>query len=320
MEAKSSLLISEVDRKLDKMCVLALHQESPWFRMASRMEKPAPAYIFSESDKTMLQIDYPRDQLRKQDISAIMANPAGMEKRTYLTITERINNVKHFSIVSEIMDLPSVVATNSYLSGQELFVSFRFHRSVQDDLEVHLATLFGINGRARIAYMGKSPGIVSMLDRLNAETPISIVQVSLDLSSENTSDHPMLTAAGSGAEILGEADLRNSADGGARTIIYSKQRLGIPFPTLSEEDFIYESRTNIATFMEGRRMGNEARIPRLAVFLRVLKDRLVETTFIPTTEAGDYISQLFHMMSTRKKSQLRLEVFSPLQKGAWTWL
>ncbi len=314
------LLISEVDRKLDRMCVLALRQDTLWFKMASRMESSAPAFIFQDSDKTFLQIYFPKDHVKKSDISAIMASPSGTEKDAYYTVTERINNVKHLSIISEIMDLPTVVAINSYLREGELFVAFRFHRSVIDDVEAHLVTLLELNGYARIVYMGNSPGIITLLDRINSDTPVSVVQYSFDISSEAVRSHPLLTAARSGSDVLAEVDVRQSTPEGARTIIYSKYKLSAPFSVLSEEDCIYETTTNIAPFMEGRKRGNEARIPRIAVFLGAQKDRLVDTTFVPTSEAGEYISQYFGMMSGMKKGELRLETFSPLTKESWEWL
>ena len=90
--------------------------------------------------------------------------------------------------------------------------------------------------------------------------------------------------------------------------------------TISRTDNIYETYVSEKSLVEGRKRGNEARIPRIAFFLTIEDGRLMDTTFVPAAEADEYISIMMSMFLDDHSPHPLFEYYSVLDDEAWNWL
>ncbi len=311
------MLIKDIDRKLDMMCIIAIMQDSPWFILSSRFGTMIPGYLYQEEGKNFLQMYVQRNLLPRGLQTAILSHKTVVQKKTHYVITEAISNEKQMAMVTDLMQIPSVMTTNSYLMGDELFISFRFHSNFTEEVNVALSRINASSGSVRIAFLGPSPGITAVVDRVNSETPVSVVRYSVPLPEDN---RIVELALNRDREGLAELDPRKQNINIARLILYSNTRIDDALKPISHDDHVYESDIEDKFMVEGARLGNELRIPRIAFFIRLRGNRLEDTTFIPTVEADEYINVFFSVKPDTGRGKPVLELYSSLEQDMWNWL
>jgi hypothetical protein len=107
--------ISEVHAKLDRRCIFAIKQHRGIFELLARMDQRIPAYTFTEDDKTYIQLFFLKSGKPSPSMNPILSRKDLVEKRSYYSITERINNVEGMKIVGDLLEGSSVVLNDAYL-------------------------------------------------------------------------------------------------------------------------------------------------------------------------------------------------------------
>ena len=54
--------------------------------------------------------------------------------------------------------------------------------------------------------------------------------------------------------------------------------------------------------------------------MTIENDKLQDTTFIPTTEADEYLGIMMHLPAGREQASPLLEYYSEINKELWEWL
>ncbi|MHB8396814.1 MAG: hypothetical protein ACYDAZ_06680 [Thermoplasmataceae archaeon] len=310
--------ITEVDRRIDIRCILAVRQNSDLFSITAMSEEQIPAYAFNENGKTFLQLFFHKDSGEMRKLSAILSRPDIVEKKSYYSVTERVNNIKEMRILAELLEISSVVINNTYLVGDELFLDFRYHHSRKDKVNSVLSSLIGVSDNVRIVKLGRSSGLRERMEEIDRETPLTMVQFSVPVPKDSPSmeqivmDYP---------DTVGEIESRRMTDKGVRALLHTSKPVKVKgVEEVSEKDCVYEAYLYENAFMEGRKRGNESRIPRIAYFITLEDGRLYDTTFVPTAEVEEYISILMSMAREFGKDAPILESYSPLSDDIWEWL
>lgn len=311
------VLIREADRKLDMLCTIALSQDSPWFGLSAKGGSVVPGYLYQEGADTFLQMYIQKESFSTGLQNAIKTHSSVIEKKTYYVVAEKLSDSRQIKNLMELFRVPSVITTNSYLFGKELFISFRFHSRFNEQINRALAIITESELETRIAYLGPSPGITSLLEKVNLDTPVSVLRYSLPASENSVIARLSLENDRNG---LLELDPRMQTPDSARLILYSTGRINSGLETISDEEFIYESDIKEKYVVDGARLGNSSRIPRIAFFIRLKDGRLEETTFIPTVEADEYVNIFFTIKPDRAGKVPVLELYSPLEEDMWEWL
>lgn len=311
------MLIRDVDRKLDMMCTIALTQDSPWFGLSAKSGSVVPGYLYQEGSDTFLQMYIQKKSFSKGLQNAIKTHSSVVEKKTYYVVSEKLSDSKHMKNLTELFSIPSVITTNSYLFGKELFISFRYHSRFNEKVNKSLAIVTASKLETRIAYLGPSPGITSLLEKVNMDTPVSVVRYSMQASGNSELAKLSLEKDKNG---LLELDPRKQTPDAARLILYSNTKIDKGLTTISHDEFIYESDIREKFIVDGARLGNKSRIPRVAFFIRLRDNRLEETTFIPTVEADEYVTAFFTLKPDESGKRPSLELYAPLEPGMWDWL
>ena len=310
--------ISEVHEKLDRRCVIAIRQHTGIFGLLARMDQRIPAYTFTEDEKTFIQLFFPKSGKPTQSMNPILSRKDLVEKRSYYSITERINNFEGMKVIGNLLEAPSVALNDAYLLRDELYLDFRFHRSKLHEINDILAGVIGKNQNFRIVNLTHSRSLMERMNSMHRQAPLAVVRYSMNFPDNSTL---MKYMADNHPDAVAEIEGRAVTDEGIKVLLYtSKPVVAEGVTPISIEDNIYESYVNEKALVEGRKRGNDARIPRIAFFLTIEEGRLFDTTFVPAAEAEEYVSIMMNSMMVDHGTHPLLEYYSELDEEVWGWM
>ncbi len=310
--------ISEVHAKLDRRCVIAIRQHSGIFEMLARMDERTPAYTFTEEERTYIQLFFPKKGKPGPSMSPILSRKDLVEKRSYYSIAERINNVEGMKVVGKLLEAPSVALNDAYLLKDELYLDFRFHGNRLHEINDILSGVIGKNQNFRIVRLTHSRSFRDRMQEIHAHTPLAVVRYSIPIPLDN----PLMAyMAENHPDAVAEIEGRSVTDEGIKILLYtSKPMESGRAEVISSEDNVYETYVYEKSLVEGRKRGNEARIPRIAFFLTLEGDRLYDTTFVPAAEADEYVSIMMNSLMLDHDTHPLLEYYSELDEEVWGWI
>ena len=304
--------------KLDRRCVIAIRQHGGIFDIMSRLEDQVPAYVFSENDMTYLQLFFPKTGKQNPVLSPILSRKDLVEKRSYYSITERINNVEGMKVISRILEASSVASNNAYMLRNELFFDFRFHSSRLHEINDILSEVIGKNINFRIVRLAHSRSLRERMEEIHSHTPLAVVRYSVPIPRDNEiarymeKNHP---------DVVAEMEGRSRSGNKIKALFYTSEPVDMKgIEAISTEDHVYESHIFERTVSEGQRRGNEAGIPRIAFFLTLEKGRLLDTTFVPAAEADEYVGIMMKWLMVDHETHPLLEYYSELDEKVWEWI
>ena len=312
------LKISEGYSRLDRRCVIAVLLRGGIFDLMVRTEETIPAYVFSNSNITYLQLFFQKGISRTSTINSILSREDLVEKQSYYSLTENIDSKKGIHIITELTRISSVTMSNAYVQKNELFVDFRFHHSKLLQVNAMLSNVIGNEPDFRIVSMSISGTLREKLESIHTQTRLSIARFSTALPEENEivsylkNNHP---------EAVAEIDGRVLSEKGVKVILYTEKPAELPgIEVISKEENIYEFYVLQSSLIEGRRLGIEARIPRAAFFMNIENNRLNDITFIPTSEADEFLGIMMHLRTGGGQDFPILEYNSEINNELWDWL
>ncbi len=310
--------ISEVHAKLDRRCVIAIRQHGGIFEILARSDQRMPAYTFVEDDKTYIQLFFLKSGKPNQIMAPILSRKDLVEKRSYYSITERINNVEGMKVVGRLLEAPSVALNDAYLLKDELYLDFRFHGSQLHRINDVLSEVIGKNQNFRIIKLTRSHSLRDRMEAMHSQTPLAVVRYSIPIPVDN----PLMGyLAENHKDAVAEIEGRSINDEGIKILLYTSRPLEYDaVEVISKEDNIYETYVNEKSLVEGRRRANDARIPRIAFFLTIERNRLFDTTFVPAAEADEYVSIMMNSLMLDHDTHPLLEYYSELDEEVWRWL
>ena len=310
--------ISEVHAKLDRRCVIAIRQHTGIFELLARMDQRIPAYTFTEDEKTFIQLFFPKSGKPAQSMNPILSRKDLVEKRSYYSITERINNVEGMKVIGNLLEAPSVALNDAYLLKDELYMDFRFHRSKLHEINDILSGVIGKNQNFRIVSLTHSSSLMERMNSMHRQAPLAVVRYSMNFPDDSTL---MKYMADNHPDAVAEIEGRAVTDEGIKVLLYtSKPVVAEGVVPISVEDNIYESYVYEKALVEGRKRGNDARIPRIALFLNIENGRLYDTTFVPAAEADEYVSIMMNSLMLDHDTHPLLEYYSELDEEVWGWI
>ena len=312
--------ISEVHTRLDRRCVIAIRQHGGIFDIISKLDMHVPAYVFYEGEKIYLQMFFQKTIKQNPALSPVLSRKDLVEKRSYNSISERINNVESMKVISKLLEVSSVALNNVYIIMGELFFDFRFHSSRLHEINDILSEVIGLGENFRMVKMTFSRSLRERNEELHSSMPLAVVRYSVpvpqdsEISKYMKENHP-----DSVAEIEGSTATGSGND--VKVLFYTSTPVLLKgIDIISERDHVYQLYVFEKTLAEGRRRGNEARIPRIAFFLTFDDGRLTDTTFVPAAEADEYVRIMMTSLMVDHETHPLLEYYSVLDEKIWEWI
>ncbi len=310
--------ISDAYGKLDRRCVFAIRQKSEVFRLISKLGERIQTYLYDDDEGAHLQLFFEKSTRLTRDLSVILARKDVIEKSNFYSISEKLDNISGLSPVSRILEMASVLMNGSHVFGDELFVDFSFHHSLLKEVNGMLSEFTRKDKNFRIAGLERTRTLKNRLMENHEKTPVAVIRYSVKIPRDiKVANFLMEHDPGAVAEI----ETRHLTGTGVRVLIYATKALDFPdVHPISREENLYEGYFYEKTLIEGRRRGNEARIPRLAYFITIEGQRMIDTTFVPAAEADEYIRILMSLGDGAAGSRPVLEYYSLLDDEVWDWL
>ncbi len=300
--------ISDVDVRLDFMITLAIRPRAQWFKIAESLKDEFPARLFEESEKKVLQIYLPKHSISQKDASIIKSMPKGVEKNEYYTQAFVVQDTHAYNVLYALLDIRSMIIAQTFVLRGELYFSFRFHNSVMRQVNVALGKILE-NGRFRLIYLGMSPGILSLIDNANRNTPLSVIRIMMPITGFTN-----LPEGIGSIEFLAEGEIRRIDAAGTKVIIYTDKEIP-SLTSISKEDKIYESIISEPFNLKLAEMAHQARIPLMGLF-GTFKDGNIEITMLlPTSETDEYLQLFQALKSSMNMEDVILVMCAPVNKG-----
>lgn len=282
------------------------------------MEERIPAYTFTEGDKTYLRLFFPKTGKSNPALSPIISRKDMIEKNSFYSVTERINNIEGMQMVARLLETPSVALNNTYLLKDELYLDFKFHRNRLHDINDLLSEVIGKSPNFRVVSLTGSRNLKDRMEAIHNRTPLAVVRYSVPIPENN----PLLNyIVANDPGTVAEMEGRTLSEKGIKVILYATKAFDQEgTDVISKDDNIYESYIYDKSLIQGRRLVNDTGIPRIAFFLTLDGDRLYDTTFVLAAEADEYISVMVNSLKIGHGSPPMLEYYSKLNDEVWKWI
>ena len=296
-------------------CMLLIRSD---IELLARMDQRIPGYTFVEDDRTYIQLFFPKTGKPNQILAPILSRKDLVEKRSYYSISERINNIQGMKVIGDLLEAPSVALNDAYLLKDELYMDFRFHGSRLHEINDILSGVIGKNQNFRIVKLAHSRTFKDRMQEIHSQTPLAVVRYSIPVPLDN----PLIGyMAENHKDAVAEIEGRSVTDEGIKILLYTSKPVEHGMAeAISREDNVYETFVNEKSLVEGRKRGNDARIPRIAFFLTVEDGRLFDTTFVPAAEADEYVSIMMNSLMVDHGTHPLLEYYSELDEEVWGWV
>ncbi len=315
------MLIKEIEGKLNRSCILSIYYDSPLFKLAESHNWTLPVYIYEQDGKTILQAFVSEEIYNRIDVRELRNEQGGSTEFGYHVFEERINHLQRVNIISKLSRMPGVISNGSYITASTLKFEFRFHSSLTGDVSALLSEFMEGHEKNGIEYLGPSPGIRSVLNRLNQTIPLHLVSYSIPANVLNPNELEVVDKYSLVTELQ---NLRLDEGGKFKVLIYSTRDLPkqdtLTLDTISPEDRIYCYTIKNELLAEIRKRTNELHIPRFSVYMRKFSNRILVTSFLPSSTSDEYVRQIFQVSREFKDTRVTVDAYSDYVETVWDWI
>ena len=296
---------ADVDDVVATRCILSVSGDSPLLEYSGRHKIYAPIIARKVGDSMILTLSMKKTGNADRFTTLLPRMFHAEDKGDSWLINSPLKSFSEFSIIDEIVKIPSVIMQHLYLKNGKLFLDLRFHQSrsgeISDFIMDHLAEAVG---EITLESMVSGSGAISFLTEMNSRVPITFISYSIPAFNEDPVERCL-----SSNDSIAEIEKKPGPD--YRALIFSKSPITKKdeLITISEEDNFYETWGNNPILQEIRNVGNDNSIFRLAHFLRVNEGSLIVSVFIPAHQAMDLIRIIAKINHNTDKHPVKLRSF-----------
>jgi hypothetical protein len=305
--------IAEIDKKLDLMVTISVKPQSQWFKITESLEWRYPGRLFDEGGKRIFQIYLQKNLISQKDLSILTFMPNCVVKNNYYTAAFDIKDSKSVDLILSMLQIPSVILSENYVYKGDVYYTFRYHNSVMKQVSDTLQLLFEY-GRCRLVYLGKSAGIIALLNDASRNVHLSVVRFTMPLPVIES-----LPADISKLEFLAELETRQMKAQGAKVILYGNTHL--PWAkTVSEKDEIHEFSMNEPVTYQLTEMAHNAKLPLIGSFGTGNGDTIEITLFLPAYGMDEFLANFYKLPTIKERPKIYLTMSAPLTPDMWEWI
>ncbi|MCW6169363.1 MAG: hypothetical protein LVQ96_04590 [Thermoplasmatales archaeon] len=306
-----SLLIKEIERKLDVECRFAIVRGGSMLSLSRFVRSSIPVLFDASSGNNMLTAYIPKDEITTSSNFTKFLN---IKRET----TENI--VVDFPLEMEVSDclreisiIPSVSSLLLNIEGGKLLVRFHFHHSSGEELSLLLQK-----------YMGKffdeviirpALGIISLIRKKDESVPVSVIVYDIPAAVYTDPLIVPILKEGTIAELSNDT----SKTGVHRVILYTSHKIEKVGIEISREEGIYVVPVNNDFLNALVDIQNVNGLQRFYVFIKYVGDRLRIIVFLRQKDVKNYLSVLFSL-SSKVGIRTTLVFSDRVNDGIWEYL
>ncbi len=309
---------SIIDRKIDRRCLISVHGDGEIFDMMKGNTAKYNVFLYEYGKKLFLQVYIDKESLSSRLFSAIKLISTFRETDNYYSIMIDVTKNSGVGIIRELLSIRSFTLGETYLLGNRIYFTFRYHHDYSIALSKALIKWVDREGKIRIENVRHPRTFIDAMVLLNNSLALTIVQTST-LMPEG--EGILYEIARKYPETITEVDVRSMSITSIKCISYALQKIDIPeIGVVSDRDLIYESVELSGSLMDRVLKLNELRIPRLATFLELKNGRLFNTTIVPSENIDEYIGVYSKFMKNASPYDPRIEIISAVKEEVWSML
>ena len=311
------MLVRDIDKALDMRIVLKLRQNSELFNLLSELKTKLPVYIYGKNQETWMTAYFSKN-MKVQKIDILLRRFDAIELEDSFAIDTRINNVNDLAIISKLMELPSFIINRSDISEGFLNIYARFHSSQMDEVSLLLSEYTSDIENSRVDWLGPSPGIMSIMDLINSEYPVSLITYQIPMNGERN-----IFGKLKDEEVIAEVKNMNSRNGAFRAVLYTENPLKEEemneFFAISKNGKIHMIEMENTFLSLVREAANNSHIMRVRFFIKPSGDRLETSVFVPTENVYEYYSILFNI-ARKYGNRITVKHILPYSQEIWNYV
>ncbi len=307
-----------IDGKLDRYLHVKIVQHNGIFDLLKLHPTRLDIYFMDEPTVTSLQIYIPKTYTDTGHLSILRYRDNIVDIGDFFSIEENIQPYESFKVIRNIMKIPSVIISDSYLVGNEAHFIFKFHSNFSRNVTDTLAFSVVEDDNVSIVEIRLPGKFRDEIMSINSMNPLIVFQSSSIFPSESGS---LFEVGRRYPETITEVEPRSLTVFGVRTISYGKEKLVVEgLEVISEEDHIYEARQLESVMMKRRQELNRQRIPRVATILELRGDRIFHTTILPKAYAKIHLNTYLKTDFQIKQLEPKIELYSEISDTVWDYI
>lgn len=310
------MLLKDIDKRLDMEIVLRIKENIELLSELAEMKMKFPAFIYSKDDETWMTAYIPKS-LKGQKFEILVKRHNAVEHEESYVIDTKINNVKILEIINKIETLASCLINRSDISRGFLNIYIRFHSSQIDEVSALVSEYASDVENFRFDWLGPSMGIMSIIERINSDYPVSLITFQIPASNEEK----YLIRQLSGDAIAETTSISGKSHGFSLLLYASSDMnkvLNGSLP-LSHDSGIYSFNMTNPFFISVKEAANERHVARIMFFLKPLQERLEVSVFLPRSSVYDYYSILF-ATAREQGNKVTVKYILPFTQDIWNFV
>ena len=311
---KIAVKLADVDKRLDGRCVVMMNVRNSFLEPIEDFEGAVPIFLDFGSSSSFFNVVIQKSTPMKE-IQMLMYHYDVQEREYAYVIPNKMVNTPPLKKLGQVFDLLPLVIDAVYVSKGIAYIDFRFHSTVCCDLSDILLSLVEDVGDFSIAYLGRSPGLVSILSEINPILPLSVVSYTIPADR-----HPALAPLCEMGEVLGELDNRSRTN--LNLLLYSaeeaKNQAGVK--TISQKDRIYYMEFSDKMLWRIRERAIKKGVLRLTYFFRCIGPLIRVDNIVLSSQKQGFISILREIYSEEPGSDISLDRISDLDGETFSHL
>lgn len=272
--------------------------DSPILNFMKSLGKGIPVHAYRLGNKTHINLYVPLDGLNAHASKFLEEEGAKASGENYV-VSMQLDESRELGLIGDLLEQSLVVVNSIYLKEGWLMFDFRFHSSRYREISGLISRYISNGSGVKLVYLGPSPGLISLLGKLNDEIPLSVVMFEAHITPGV--EIPLSPTVGE--TLLLESTNHVGEDDSQRFIAYR-----------SSDDAITEVsevQVNTPILRRMREESNRSRTVRYNVFVKVEEVRAVIMIFLPSSLLHTYLSILASVSSELAEGSINLIASSP---------
>lgn len=288
----------DLEPGLRSRCILAMKSDNPLFSFLRTLKRDLPVHIYFSGEKTVLII-YVNSENLESNVSSYLEESGSVLSGENYVVNLTLDSGDKMSIIKEILQQSLVVVNSIYIREGWLLFDFRFHSSKYQDISSSITKYLSEGTDVKLIYLGPSPGLVSLLDKLNRDIPLSV----LIFETRMPDGQEDILPTQPDEILLLESTVFPGSNGGQKFVAY-RTKDGIV-------SAVSEVELDTPALIRLRDEANKAHIVRYNVFLKVEEKHVVTMAFLPASLLHDYLHLLVSTPANMLGGRINLVAAGP---------
>jgi len=286
--------VKDIDKKLDMKLRLVISENADIFRWS--MSYNINMGVFIRKDITNAKNYYFEAFIMKnkenKGIKDLIEAYSPMETGNFYMVSQPVMNKKILDLLDELWNVPSILFRENTIENGKLILRMRFHSHYKQALSLILNKYLVIPYFIEDILLVESQGFTFLLDKKNKREPLSIIQYSVPVSTNDVDFVLKVLEENNGiAQVVENPQNKDNS----KLIVFLEKPIEAndKFTIISEKNNIYQAHSNNKLLDTIKNKANVEGIFRNDILIKIKNGRIYSTSCISTNRIMEYVKMIF---------------------------